>query len=96
MLGSCIGMDYDYVTDVVVGSKAYLDPHKRRHSRWKPSQELKWKYATFSAKYTCVEMASRKIQTYQNKAKNLCTRPIYFVFDLDDECQFIKTKYYSD
>jgi len=25
-------------------------------------------------------MASRKIQTYQNKAKNLCT--IYFVFDL--------------
>jgi len=24
---------------------------------------------------------SRKIQTYQNKAKNLCT--IYFVFDLD-------------
>jgi len=33
MHGSCIGMDYDYVTDVVVGSKAYLDPHKRRHSR---------------------------------------------------------------
>ena len=28
-------------------------------------------------------MASRKIQTYQNKAKNLCT--IYFVFDLDGE-----------
>jgi len=41
-------------------------------------------------------MASRKIQTYgyQNKAKNLCT--IYFVFDLDDECKFIKTKHYSD
>ena len=30
-------------------------------------------------------MASRKIQTYQNKAKNLCT--IYFVFDLDGECK---------
>jgi len=28
-------------------------------------------------------MDSRKIQTYQNKAKNLCT--IYFVFDLDGE-----------
>jgi len=39
-------------------------------------------------------MASRKIETYQNKAKNLCT--IYFVFDLDDECKFIKTKHYSD
>jgi len=34
-------------------------------------------------------MASRKIQTYQNKAKNLYT--IYFVFDLDGECKFIKT-----
>jgi len=69
-------------------------PHKRRHSRWKLSQELKWKYATFSVKYTCVEMASRKIETYQNKAKNLCT--IYFVFDLNDECKFIKTKHYGD
>jgi len=39
-------------------------------------------------------LASRKIQTYQNKAKNLCT--IYFVFDLDSECKFIKTKHYSD
>ena len=46
------------------------------------SQELKGKYATFFAKYTYVEMASRKIETYQNKAKNLCT--IYFVFDLND------------
>ena len=35
-------------------------------------------------------MASRKIQTYQNKAKNLYT--IYFVFDLNGECKFIKTK----
>jgi len=41
-----------------------------------------------------VEMASRKIQTYQNKAKNLCT--IYFVFDFDGECKLIKTKHYSD
>ena len=39
-------------------------------------------------------MASRKIQTYQNKAKNLYT--IYFVFDLDSEWKFIKTKHYSD
>ena len=39
-------------------------------------------------------MASRKIQTYQNKTKNLCT--IYFVFDLDGERKFIKTKKYSD
>ena len=68
----------------------YENPHKRRHSRWKLSQELKGKSATFFAKYTCVEMASRKIQTYQNKAKNLYT--IYFVFDLDGECKFIKPK----
>jgi len=39
-------------------------------------------------------MASRKKQTYQNKAKNLYT--IYFVFDLNCECIFIKTKLYSD
>ena len=39
-------------------------------------------------------MATRKIETYQNKAKNLYT--IYFVFDLDGECKFIKTKHYSD
>ena len=32
----------------------------------------------------------QKIQTYQNKAKNLYT--IYFVFDLDGECKFIKLK----
>jgi len=39
-----------------------------------------------------MEMASRKIQTYLNKAKNLFT--IYFLFDLDGECKFIKTKHY--
>ena len=39
-------------------------------------------------------MASRKTQTYQNKAKNLYT--IYFVFDLGGECKFIKTKHDSD
>ena len=43
---------------------------------------------------TRVAMASRKIQTYQNKAKNLYT--IYFVIDLDGVCKFIKTKHYSD
>jgi len=41
-----------------------------------------------------MEMASCKVQTYQNKAKNLYT--IYFVFDLDGEYKFIKTKHYSD
>ena len=41
-----------------------------------------------------MEIASSKIETYQNKAKNLCT--IYIVFDLDGECKFIKTKHYSD
>jgi len=40
-------------------------------------------------------MASRKIRTYQIKAKNLCTIS-FFVFDLDDECKFIKTKHHSD
>jgi len=39
-------------------------------------------------------MAIRKIQTYQNKANSLCT--IYFAFDLDSECKFIKTKRYND
>ena len=33
----------------------------------------------------------RKIQTYQNEAKNLYA--IYFVFDLDGECKFVKTKH---
>ena len=46
-----------------------------------------------SLQSTRMQMASRKIQTYQNKAKNLCT--IYFVFDLDGECKFIKSKHYS-
>ena len=82
-------------TAVASFSQLEADPHKRRHSHWKLSQELKWKYATFSAKYTCMEMASRKTEKYQNiKPKNLCT--IYFVFDLDDECKFIKTKHHSD
>ena len=61
----------------------------------KLNQELKGKQAAFFANYTCVEMASHKIQTYQNKAKYLCT--IYFVFDLDGECKFIETKHlFSD
>jgi len=62
-------------------------------SRWKLSQELKGKYAAFFAKYISVEMASRKIQTHENKAKNL--RTIYFVFDLDGGCKFTKTKQYT-
>jgi len=41
-------------------SDAKIYPHERRHSRGKLSQELKGKYAAFFAKYTCVEMASRK------------------------------------
>jgi len=32
--------------------------------------------------------------TSKYKAQNLCT--IYFVFDLDDERKFIKTKHHSD
>ena len=39
-------------------------------------------------------MASRKIQTYQNKAKNLCRLLFILVFDLDCECKFVKTKHY--
>ena len=42
-----------------------------------------------------VEMASSKIQTYQNKAKNLSTIS-FFVFDLDGKCKFVKTKHHSD
>jgi len=40
-----------------------------------------------------VEMVSRKIQTYQNKAKNMCIISFLFVFDLDGECKFVKTKH---
>jgi len=40
-------------------------------------------------------MASRRIQTYQNKAKNLCT-DFFFVSDVDGECKFVKTKHYSN
>ena len=36
----------------------------------------------------CVEMASRKRQTYQNKAK-IC---VLFVFDLDGQCKLIENK----
>ena len=35
-------------------------------------------------------MASRKIETYQNKVKNLYKLTIYFVFDLNGECKVIK------
>ena len=49
-------------------------PHKRRYSDWKLSQEFKGKYYWLrSLQTTCVEMASRKRQTYQNAVKNLCT-----------------------
>ena len=44
--------------------------------------------------YTCVAMASRKMQTRQYKANNLYA--IYIVFDLDGEWKFIKTRHYSD
>jgi len=37
-------------------------------------------------------MASRKRQTYQNQAKNLCT----ILLDLHSEYKFIKTKHNSD
>ena len=79
---------------LTVRAMQMIYPDKRRQSRLKLSQELKGKQAIVFAKYTCVEIASRKIQTYQNKARNLCT--IYYVFDLDGECKFIKTKHYSD
>ena len=35
-------------------------------------------------------MASRRIQTYQNKAKNSCTIS-FLLFDLDGECKFVKS-----
>jgi len=44
-----------------------------------------------------VEMASRKIQTYQNTAKNLCTISFFVRLGRSDgECKFVKTKHYSD
>ena len=65
-------------------------PHKRQHSRWILSQELIGKIllATLFAKYTRVEMTSRKRQTYQNKAKNLCTVCVW----LGRSMQIIKKK----
>jgi len=35
-------------------------------------------------------MANRKMQTYQNKAKNLYTKLIYFVFDLTVNANSLK------
>ena len=48
----------------MVSTKWKWYPHKRRHSRWKLSQELKGKQATFwySLQSTRVEIASHKIQ----------------------------------
>ena len=68
-------------------------PHKRRQSL-KTKPRIKREIGYIFAKYTCVEMASPKTQTYQNKTKNLCT--ICFVFDLDGECKFAETKHYSN
>jgi len=48
--------------------------HKRRQSRWKNEPRVKReKYWLHYLQSTRVKMASRKRQTYQNEAKNLCT-----------------------
>jgi len=62
----------------------------------KTETRIKREIGCILCKVTRVEMASRNIQTYQNKAKNLCTTGIYFVFDLDGEYKFIKMKHYND
>ena len=85
----CIG------TTIALNKTKMISTHKTTQSL-KIEQRIKRKkiiLATFFAKYTCVEMASCKRQTYQNEAKNLCA---IFVFDLDGECEFIKTKHYSE
>jgi len=42
-----------------------LYPRKRRHSRWKLSQELKWKIISFVPDYTHTKMAGRKRERYK-------------------------------
>ena len=67
-------------------------PGKRQHSRWKLSQELKrenWLHSLQSSLHGCGN-GSRERQTYQNEAKNLCR--LLFVFDLNDECKFMKNE----
>ena len=56
-------------------------PRKRRHtrSRWKSSQELKWKIISFLAEYIHAKMAGRKSETYQRKPR----MHALFMFELD-------------
>jgi len=83
----------NYLKHDAVDKMKMIYPHKRLHSRWKLSQELKgnWLHSLQIVQVWKWPVAKYK---HQNKAKNLYT--IYFVFDLDGECKFIKTKHYSD
>jgi len=44
-------------------------PRKRRHSRRKLSQELKWKIISFLPHYTYTKMAGRKSEKYKKEPR---------------------------
>ena len=54
----------DVTARSIFSSPVILNPRKRRHSRWKLSQKIKWKIINFLAK-----MANRKKDTYQIKPR---------------------------
>ena len=64
-------------------------PHKRRHSRRKQSQELKWKIISFLPYYTHTKMAGCKRETYKMKPR--ISEP--FMLELEYECKIIKQNY---
>ena len=62
---------------------------KRRHSRWKLSQELKWKTISFLPDYTHTKMAGRKRERYKIEPRI----SVPFMMDLEYESNIICTNY---
>jgi len=59
---------------------------KRRHSRWKLSQELKWKIISFLPDYTHAKMAGRKRERYKIEPRI----SVPFMLELEYESKIIK------
>jgi len=66
----------------------WLYPCKRRHSRWKMSQELKWKIISLLPDYTHAKMAGRKRERYTCKIEPRISVP--FMLELEYKSKIIK------
>ena len=64
-------------------------PRKRRHSRRKLSQELKWKIISFLLDYTHTKMDGCKRETYKMEPRI----SVPFMLELEYECKIIKQIY---